>query len=176
MAAVLPPEANGELQHLQVVEDRGDGDDVVGLALQSVEVGAGLDERARRGMLALEGRHHQRRAAMAVAGVEIAAACGELLDRGSVALGGGGMQAGVGGKVALCGRDLRPCVGCRPQQCCCAKEGDEFGNRAAAELHRIDLISIDNPSAAPRPTISERRNKTAKRPPAAASILEVVIG
>ena len=31
---VLPPEANGELQHLQVVEDRGDGDDVVGLVVQ----------------------------------------------------------------------------------------------------------------------------------------------
>ena len=47
----------------------------------------------------MEGRHHQRRAPLAVARLETAAVCRQALDLGGVAPGGRGMQAAISGDL-----------------------------------------------------------------------------
>ena len=107
MARALPPEAMASLQHLQVVLHGGDGDDIVALVLQCIDVGAKLDQRARHRNVPAIGRHHQRRAAEAVAGIDVLAVPDRPLDLARAAADHGGMQIGIGGDFLGAWRRLR---------------------------------------------------------------------
>jgi hypothetical protein len=59
-----------QFEHRHIVGDRGDGDDVVLLRLQRIGIRLVAQQRARGALLLHEGGDMQRRAALAVAGVD----------------------------------------------------------------------------------------------------------
>ena len=91
------------------VDHGGDGDDVVGVILQCIDVRAGRGQRAQRVLLARVGGHVQRRAAMAVARVDrIHCAAGDQrLDARRVAALRGIEQSAVAHDIGGGGRHLR---------------------------------------------------------------------
>ena len=84
-----------DVEHVEVVLRRRDGQDVVALGVERVGIGAEADERARRGMVLAEYGDVQRRAAVGILDVRPLAGGDQPLDLGDVASGGGGVQAGI---------------------------------------------------------------------------------
>ena len=102
----LGAEREGDPQRGDVVGDGRDRHDVVAVVFERVRVGAGLGQRTHRVVLACERRDMQRRAAVGVARVDVAAAGRELRNRRAVSAVGGREQAAIRRGVRRCGRLL----------------------------------------------------------------------
>ena len=102
----LAPPSSAMLEHLDVVVDGRDGQDVVALGVERIGIGAEPEERARRRVMLAVDRDVQRRAAVRILDVHPLAGGDQALDLGDVAAGGGGMQAGIDLEVALARRRL----------------------------------------------------------------------
>ena len=108
-AGDLPGAGTQSQQHAQrvlIVGYRGNGHAVIAVLVQQIDIGAGLHQRANRGVLSGEGRHMQRCAAVAVAGIEVGCGGNDFFNLGHIALVGGRVQAFVGGHLGGVGGDL----------------------------------------------------------------------
>jgi hypothetical protein len=95
-----------DLQHLDIVLHRGDGDDVVVLRVHRIRVGAETQQRLHHRVLAAERGDVQRRAAVGILEVRLLAFGNQLFDLGDIAVGGGGVQAGIDLQFTLGWRGL----------------------------------------------------------------------
>ena len=97
-----------DLEHLDIVLDRCDGQDVEALHVARIGIGAAARSSARRRVMLAVCGDEQRRAAVSILDVRFSPSADELLDLGHLAIGGGGVQAGVDRDVAI-GGSLRAC-------------------------------------------------------------------
>ena len=96
-----------DLEQLDVVVDRGDGERVETLQVARVRIGAEPQQRAHRVMMLAVGGHQQRRAAVGILQVRALAFLDQFFDLGDVAHGGGRVQAGIDPQIAVARRRLR---------------------------------------------------------------------
>ena len=145
-------------QRADVVGHCRDGHRVIAIAFFRIDIGAGLDQRGDGIAVLLEGRHMQRRAAVAVTHVEVGAARGELFDFRRIAARRCREHAGILRDLAGGRRNLRTGI----------QHGRAENQRAApciepAHHQTIDfkmpqvppsvssvIASIDKPNAGPR--------------------------
>ena len=135
-----------DLQHFEIVLHRRDGDDVVALRVHRVRIGAEPQERLRRGMLTAEGGDVQRRAAVGILEVRLLAIGDQPFDLRNVAIGGGGMQAGVDLQFTLGGCGLRQ----QERRCAEQRQRCSSGDRKKLNASIIDTRPTGGVQA-PRP-------------------------
>ena len=131
------------LQRRDVVGYRGDGDDVIAVILQRIHIGAGGGQRAQGVMLACVSGHVQRRAAMAVAGIDrigVAASGQQRLDARRVAALRGIEQSVVAHDIGGGGRHLRLERGWR--ESCGQQAEDAQAVTQGVSAHGMDPILI----------------------------------
>ena len=103
IGAALDP----DLEQLHVIVDGSDGQKVEALQVARVRIGAEPQQCAHRLVMLAVGGDDQRRAAVGVLKVDLLALSDQFFDLGYVAVGGGGVQAGIDAKLAIRRRHLR---------------------------------------------------------------------
>ena len=99
----IGPAGERELEQLHVIVDGRERQDVEALHVAGIGIGAALEQRLDRRVVLAICRDEERGAAVGILDVGVFAVADELLDLGHLAIGGGGVQAGVDRDVAVGG-------------------------------------------------------------------------
>ena len=118
--------ADGRAHGFRIIRHRGNGDRIVALVVECIDLGPASGRSLHRAALPREGGDMERRASIAIAHISIDAVGDHLPDRVDGTNGRGDMQAGIAGHLSrtrrnLCRGNLRP-EGLEPTHRACQDE------------------------------------------------------